>query len=101
MAGRGSRPLDAAVRVLHQRGAWQGEQQVVPAEFEAAADALEQDGIAPGVPLVQPQQRVGVGGPGSGPHCGARNTRLPLVPPKPKELDNATCTFASRAVPGT
>ena len=30
-----------------------------------------------------------------------RNTRLPLVPPNPKELDNATPIFILRAVFGT
>jgi len=30
-----------------------------------------------------------------------RNTRVPLVPPKPKPLDMATSTFAWRAVLGT
>jgi hypothetical protein len=98
---RGGRALDAAVGVLHQHGAGQREQQVVAAEVEAAADALEQDGITVGMPLVQSQQRVGVGGAGPGPHCSARNTRLPLVPPKPNELESATCTLASRAAPGT
>ena len=29
------------------------------------------------------------------------NTRVPLVPPKPNELDSTTSTFASRAVCGT
>ncbi len=66
-----------------------------------AGDALEQYGITIGMPLVQSQQQIRVQYSEFAPHRSARNTRLPLVPPKPKEFDSATRTGASRAVPGT
>ncbi len=99
---RARRCLEPAVRLQKEPLARQGQQHVVTAEVRRPADALEQRGIAVGVPLVQPQQRVVVEERRRlATHCRARNTRLPLVPPKPNEFDSAIRTGATRAVPGT
>ncbi len=46
--------------------------------------------------------RVDSGFPGRmGIHASLRNTSVPLVPPKPKELEMATSIFIWRAVFGT
>ncbi len=101
LAGRARRLLESPVRLQQQALAGQRQQHVVAAELRLSTDTLEQDGITIGPTLVQPQQRVVVEERRLAPHCSARNTRLPLVPPKPNEFDNAIRTRASRAVPGT
>jgi len=98
---RSRRGLEPPVRLQQQALARQSQQHVVTAEVRRPSDAFEQHGVTVGVPLVKSQQRVVVEERRLAPHCRARNTRLPLVPPKPNEFDSATCTGATRAVPGT
>ncbi len=92
--------LQAAVRRLHETRTGQREQDVIPSERRPTASTFEQDRVLLGKGRVQAGKRV----PWQGRprrHCGARKTRLPLVPPNPKEFDSAIRTGARRALPGT
>ncbi len=95
------RAVDASIGVLQQHRSRQREQQVVAAEVGLAADAFEQHGVTVRLELVEPQQHVRVAGVAPRRHCSARNTRLPLVPPKPNELDSAIPSGVRRALFGT
>jgi len=85
-----------------------------PGPRRVVRHALQQVRVTPGVGRVQAEQidasgdanRHGGGGRGDGSgadgvHASRRITRVPLVPPKPNELDIATSICIARAVLGT
>ena len=95
------------------------QQQHVPASVRPGRAGFQQHPVARWIEAMQVEQ-VEAGGKGSADHRRSaphrnppllrkggsrhqmrRNTRVPLVPPKPKPFDTATCTCASRAVFGT
>ena len=98
--------------VEHDAVARQRQQEIVARAFGAGGRALEQQWIARRPARGHCEQVRGAGqaprvdgGAGGGGHGGRgqsrRNTRVALVPPKPKPLETATSTRASRAVFGT
>ena len=107
---------DRAVQVAQHPVGIQGQataiagQQQVPAPLGGAgSDRFQQQRVTRRRQPVQGQQvgvcgeRMGAehGRPRPGPGQARLNTRVPLVPPKPKPLDMATSTFAWRATLGT
>src|SRR5450432_2645404 len=92
----------AAIMVQRQ-GILRKSQQHVVTRLRALGHALEQTGVTLRVCRGQRQQVVHAG---QRAHHGGyaqtrRNTRVPLVPPKPNEFDRATSTGVWRAVCGT
>ena len=104
----------AATGIERQGFAGEGKQDIKARLRRAMRDALEQMRIARRIQRVQ-VGKIGkglqglTGEPGGGgaraglpnAHMRRRSTSVPLVPPKPKELDMATSIFMLRAVPGT
>ena len=91
-----------------------GEKYVVARMCRAVRNALKQAWVAGRMasaergqvgklPVTAPETvwRVSFGALGPVGHARRRNTKVPLVPPKPKELDMATSIFMSRGVFGT
>ncbi len=101
-------PAHPAIGVEPQAVAIAQQQQVPARQRIAAGDAFQQQRKTRRVGGLHPQQ-VGAGSQLAGQHRGmapgfdqiVRNTRVPLVPPKPKPLDTATSTFFWRATLGT
>ena len=104
----------AATGIERQGLAGEGKQDVKACLRRAMRDALEQMRITRRIQRVQ-VGKIGnglqglTGVPGGGEaraglptaHMRRRSTSVPLVPPKPKELDMATSILMLRAVPGT
>ncbi len=101
-------PTGQAVGFEAQAGAV-GDQQQVPARKRiAASHALQQQRVARGIGAMQRQEidaRPAIRARGSSRTARSAqsrlNTRVPLVPPKPKPLDMATSIFFCRATLGT
>lgn len=88
-----------------QSPAGKRQQDVIPAQCGAAGRALEQERVSIGIGELELAQidvsRNLASDRGAGFQSGARNTRLPLVPPKPNEFDMAILTLARLATFGT